>query len=484
MSHLLKENKIILIIFKLFVLSLIIFIFYNGLINYKGNKYLYILFSIVSNYLIIFSFRKKAIFFDTFFSLLLWLGFWFKLTVTISFTDGMFREGAGLFDYSSDQFNSVIIISMIAILAIILSGHVREFFFTYPNKIDIKIKYSNYYLKNRNLILLLFFILVTLIFTINSYFKIYQRGLVPIYEYNFIFSGIIKWLLLFGLSSIGCVILFIESDAYKKIFTLTGFLIVLETFMSSTSMLSRGMIFNSLAILYGIYKYSNKAEINFRLADFIKILLSIFILFYISAISVNQLRAKYFYVGKSFEKTQSVNEETKNEETKATNQIIRHNRELLYLIVNRWVGIDGVMSVDAKKEILNFSLLKDSFKERFSKNNPTFYENTFGLEEGMQDVIYKNVKGNTLPGIIAFLFYSGSYLFLFSSLIVLCFLASLIEIIAFKAGGKNLIFAALIAEIIAFRFIHFGYLPHQSYLLFGTIFLTLLMIFFFKKIFF
>ena len=72
------------------------------------------------------------------------------------------------------------------------------------------------------------------------------------------------------------------------------------------------------------------------------------------------------------------------------------------------------MSVVAKKEILNFSLLKDSFKERFSKDNLTFYESTFGLEEGMQDTIYKNAKGNTLPGIIAFLFYSGSYLFLFS----------------------------------------------------------------------
>ena len=51
MSHLLKENKIILIIFKLFVLSLIIFIFYNGLIKYKGNKYLYILFSLVIQHL-------------------------------------------------------------------------------------------------------------------------------------------------------------------------------------------------------------------------------------------------------------------------------------------------------------------------------------------------------------------------------------------------------------------------------------------------
>jgi len=32
----------------------------------------------------------------------------------------------------------------------------------------------------------------------------------------------------------------------------------------------------------------------------------------------------------------------------------------------------------------------------------------------------------------------------------------------------------LIGQVIAFRFIHFGYLPHQSYLLFGTILLTIM----------
>ena len=62
-------------------------------------------------------------FFETFFGLLLWLGFWFKLTCTISFTDGVFREGVGIFDYSKNSFNEVLIISQIAIFSFILSGY-------------------------------------------------------------------------------------------------------------------------------------------------------------------------------------------------------------------------------------------------------------------------------------------------------------------------------------------------------------------------
>ena len=86
---------------------------------------------------------------------------------------------------------------------------------------------------------------------------------------------------------------------------------------------------------------------------------------------------------------------------------------------------------------------------------------------------YDNVKGNTLPGVIAFMYYLGSYKLLFLSILLLSLLGSSIEFAAFKASSKNLIFSALIGQVIAFRFIHFGYLPSQSYLLFGSIFLTI-----------
>ena len=99
MSHLFKtKSKIIYKFFTLSVLIGISVLIYLGTLNYSSNKINYLSFSIISNFLILFAFRKDAIFFETFFSLLLWLGFWFKFTCTIVFTDGIFREGVGIFD--------------------------------------------------------------------------------------------------------------------------------------------------------------------------------------------------------------------------------------------------------------------------------------------------------------------------------------------------------------------------------------------------
>ena len=151
------------------------------------------------------------------------------------------------------------------------------------------------------------------------------------------------------------------------------------------------------------------------------------------------------------------------------------NSEILYLIVNRWVGIDGVMSVISKKDLLSVPFLATSFNERATKNTPTFYELTFGLEENkVSSQLYENVKGNTLPGLIAFSYYSGSYIILFLLIFFLSIFASYLEFMSFKLSFGNLILSSLIGQVIAFRFIHFGYLPHQTYLLFGTIVLTII----------
>ena len=147
MSHIFKKKyKNYFQLFKLIILILIISLFYLGFQNFLGNKLNYISFSIISNFLIFFAFRKNALFFETFFSLFLWLGFWFKFTVIISLTDGLFREGVGLFNYSPYSFNKTLLISQIGILAFILAGYFREFFlFNYPKKIDLKFSKYNFF---------------------------------------------------------------------------------------------------------------------------------------------------------------------------------------------------------------------------------------------------------------------------------------------------------------------------------------------------
>jgi hypothetical protein len=484
MSHLFKsKNKLVYKLFVLLIFSIIFILFCLGIQNYNANKINYVSFSIISNFLIFFAIRKNAIFFETFFSLLLWLGFWFKFSCTIVFTDGIFREGVGIFDYTNKSFDETLIVSQIGIIAFIFSGFFRQYFlFNYPKKLNFQNFKTNFFSLGRNNVWLIFIVFFILIAFCNFYFKIYQKGLLPIYEINFLISGIFKWLLLFGLSAISASLIFYEFNFYKKFFLISALIIFVETFFTSFSMLSRGMIFNALALLYGIYKFSKIVNEPNSLNYYIKSLIFIFILFYISVSSVNYIRANYFYVGKSVE---FVKEKKSLQKKYATSKEI--NSEILYLIINRWVGIDGVMSVISKKDLLSVPFLISSFSERATKNIPTFYELTFELEENqVSSQLYKNVKGNTLPGLIAFSYYSGSYSILFVLIFILSIFAAYIELISFKLSFGNMILSSLIGQVIAFRFIHFGYLPHQTYLLFGTIIITIILIyilsFFLKKI--
>ncbi|MDC6479634.1 hypothetical protein PQY92_01990 [Candidatus Pelagibacter sp.] len=485
MSHLFKKNY--KKIYKFFIISIffiIIALSYLGLQKYSGNKINYLSFTFISNFLILFATRKRTIFFETFFSLFLWLGFWFKFTCTIVFTDGVFREGVGIFDYSKESFDETLLISQIGILAFIISGFFREYFiFNYPRKLDIQNFKYNFFSFGRKNIWIFFIIFFIAIACLNFYFKIYQKGLMPIYEINFLISGIFKWLLLFGLSAFSANLIFYEFNFYKKFFFISLLIITIETFFTSFSMLSRGMIFNVLALLLGIYKLSNKANKPNDINYYIKSIIFVFILFYISISSVNYIRANYFYVGKSsifaVNKFSEVKEVKKDEDKKiqkkyATTKAI--NSEILYLIINRWVGIDGVMSIISKKDLLNTPFLLSSFNERASKDMPTFYELTFELKENkVSNELYENVKGNTLPGVLAFSYYSGSYYILFLIIFSISIFASCLEYLSFKFSSNNLILASLIGQVIAFRFAHFGYLPHQSYLLFGSIILTIIL---------
>jgi hypothetical protein len=95
----------------------------------------------------------------------------------------------------------------------------------------------------------------------------------------------------------------------------------------------------------------------------------------------------------------------------------------LSLIINRWVGLESMLAI-VSTDKLKFDLIFQSLKEKKIIDSDTFYETTFYLNYD-NDLITphhgKNVmfgekrilKGNTLPGIITFLFYSGfPFLFL------------------------------------------------------------------------
>lgn len=429
-----------------------------ALAKYPGQGHVYAAFTVLSSALLYSGFRKNAIFFDTFIGVFFWLGFWLKLTVRVAFMGGQFHEPVGNFDGTGAAFDRTLLVTSCGFLGLLVISYIRErFFFRYPEKISQSGHdgLRNFYQQYRKAVLVGFVFLVATIAATNAYFGIYQRGAVPRTSLPLGLGGIYSWLLLFGLASVSALILHFEYAIRKQATPLVAVLAIVETFLSNVSLLSRGMVLNSGALGYGVFRSAklNLTRSNLRLWATSGAVFAI--LFALSVVVVNHLRT-----GEA-------------------------NARVLYrmttpLFIDRWVGIEGVMAVTSYPE-RGWQLWQEAWEERHSPGRMSFYDTN------IIDSPYKNVDKTryhyvSLPGILAFCFYPGSFLFLFMSMFLLGAMAAAIEISVFRLGGGNIILCALLAQVVAYRYAHFGYAPSQSYLLFGALFLNLFLIYFSNKL--
>lgn len=465
MKQSLKENPVdALIKFARYgVAILILALTIASLFHYTGHLYVYLIFSVVSNALLYFGFRKNSIFFDTFIGIFFWLGFWLKLTIRVCFADGAFHEAVGDFDGTGAAFDHALWVTTCGMLGLIAASFVRErFIFQYASKSD---EFSQkgilaFYQANRNPILISYVVLFLIVALTNIYLGIYQRGAITQTTLPFGLNGIYKWLLLFGLASFSAVILRCELLIKEKASYLVVILSLSESFLTNVSMLSRGMILNVSALAYGMYKSMKKASVKITPRLLVTFFLTFSILFASSVVMVNYIRTN----GPNFFR-EGMNEGVNEGVSQAAP-----------LFIDRWVGIEGVMAV-ASNPKSGWNLWQEAWKERYSENTMSFFDkNLITSPYNQTDFTKKHYI--SLPGIMAFFFYPGSLAFLFGSMFLLGLLAALIEMSAYKLGGNNLILCALIGEVVAYRFASFGYVPAQSYLLFGTIFLNLIIIYF------
>jgi len=457
------------------VFSFILILFIYTLIEYQGSGYVYILFTLVSNVLLYFGFRKNALFFDTFIGIFFWLGFWLKFSYRIAFEHGHFLNHLGEFDGTGQSFDQVLLITTCGFVGLLIASCVREkFIFAYPEKLN-KIELNGLfqlYKNHRKLVLSLFVILFFTISFTNVYFGIYQRGTIPSLVLPYGGSGVYKWLLLFGCASFSALILHFEFVLNKKTSYLIVVISLFESFLTNVSLLSRGMILNVSALVYGVIislkVYSIKSSYKFLINSFFIFL----ILFVTSIFLVNQLRYNFI-------KLEAIETETVTVTVTSTG-LSSHQKTIVKLLLDRWVGIEGVMSISSYPK-KGWSLWHDAWQETFIYNKNSFYDQRI-IESRYNNQESVNKHSISLPGILAFCFYPGSFLFLFFCMFSLGLIAAFIEISIYKLGGKNLILCALLAQVVATRYAHFGYVPRQSFLLFGALYLNLFIFYFTNKL--
>jgi hypothetical protein len=458
--------------------ALVIILSVLAYLKYSGQGYIYVSFTVISNALLYFGFRRNAIFFDTFIGVFFWLGFWLKLTLRVAFLNGLFNQAVGDFDGSGAAFDQALLVSSCGLLGLLAVSFIRgKLVFNYPKKIDGLTQQGlfSFYQNHRKAVLTGFVVLFFIVAVTNAYLGIYQRGSITRTTLPFGLNGVYKWLLMFGLASFSALILRFEFEINKKTSFMVVILSLLESFVSNVSLLSRGMILNASALLYGVFTSLKLNSIKSSVRFFVATFLVFGALFVSSVYMVNYLRTTvYLDYLDSYASDSSIGDSSISElRMRETNAMTTP------LFVDRWVGMEGVMAVSSYPN-LGWDLWKTAWKETYNENETSFYDNNV-IESAYVNTDKTKHHFISLPGIIAFFFYPGSFLFLFASMFVLGAIAAAIEIAVYKLGGMNVILCALLAQVVAFRFASFGYVPAQSYLLFGTLFLNLFIIYFADK---
>lgn len=456
-------------VIKIIALILIIALSVFSLSFYIGNPIYYLLFTFSFTALLYLTCDENKSFFDLFIGFYLWLGFWLKYSLKILYHENQFGS-VGLFNMNSgEDHDRVLLICSVAALSLIAASLVRRrFLFSYSKMTSVNTftNTQSLYVRHKKIIVSLFVAAVIAVPALNAHFGIYQRGSIPRTMLPFGLNGIFTWLILFGLASVSCLVIDFEMKTKQKAQLWPVMIGFTEILFSNFSMLSRGMYLNGSALIFGInenfknLKIKERAKFNFILG------IVLVVLMVGSVLTVNYVRGNRFSA-------------ERHEDSFSRENFVKLVREARVLLIDRWVGIEGVMSV-SNYDKLGWSLMKTAWSEKYQDSGTSWYDVTF-IESSYKDADLTKHHFITLPGSIAFFFYPGSFLFLAVMMFGVGLIGAVVELFVYNFGGSNLVLCSLISQVVAYRFIHFGYVARQTYLLFGTITGNILIFYLFNK---
>jgi hypothetical protein len=251
--------------------------------------------------------------------------------------------------------------------------------------------------------------------------------------------------MVYGLAVVTSVLLYVDFLIYKnsKIFLLGIF----EAFFTQLNILSRTFILSIVVYLRGFLLLVDIKKMKYSNSFYIKVIFLFLIFFFVSIYSVNKFRNIKHY---------------DDDRYKPSITIVQTFSEILKLSINRWVGIDALLSVSQSK-MTNFDFFFLAWKEKVDNKKIPFYSENFNSKyHGHNDSAKNSSISIVTPGIVAFLYYSGSIIFVFFSILILILFCLFIEKLFYYFSCKNIILTNIIGYVLASRVVHFGYTPSNT----------------------
>ena len=437
---------------------------------YQGSKIIYLIYSLSSLCFFIYLTNPNSFYFENFLAFYFYLGYWLSFTIKISFFESNFvdfSDGFGNFDFLNKSFDKVLIICISSFLSIIFASYIRRKYCNYSILKYQNLDTTNLNKFNEKKLFLFLFIFILIICSINYYFSIFQRGGLSNPNINIFLVNFSKWFLTFGYITLFCFFLNYFKKIKKNNFSqFQIYIYLISEFLISLSILSRGLIFNGLSILWGL---KNTFQ-NISLKKFITPLIVLIFIFILNIFVVSDLRIKQI--------TKDVDLTTKIE----IKQKINDNRDffdkLTTVLISRLHGFEAIMAVEGNND-KSFNFFLKSLKTKTGPNEISFFDK---MKNDERQNTFSNIS-LTLPGLLAFLYFSGSVYFVIFILIILIITLGFVEKLVFNVTKGNIIFMSFIGNMIAYRLWHFGHNPSNTYLFILSIVLSCFFIIFLKKLF-
>jgi len=541
--HILKKPY--LIIFSL-IWSLL---FSVSLMKYQGSAFAFTLFSSSFLILLFLGFYKNRSYAFMYLAVFLWLGFWVKLVAHL-LLDYEYIEPIGVFSGSTGEWDQVLWVSTIACLGVIIGRFLYAILnFKVADDNQNNNVYPEWYPTIRIKVWALFIVIVILAAVSNAVLGINQIGLSPRTILPWPLNALISWIVSIG-GVMGLATLIWWDVSLKKGVYSSLFAIIIEAFISSISLFSRGVfIFHSIPQFIALYK--NKLLDNFSKKRLAIVGCCVLIFFVLSLAIVSVLRANFYSQDGITTTTKSqislnrlevlkggiarvkklirqggdhkahlaellieqeglqmkVSNSTsdfrlklikENEDTREIpdsindkNVIIDHQvqfdrinesvalKEFYYqltqgvflkvlaLSVDRWVGLEGVMAVVSYPN-KGRALIIDTFIEKRTPGEVTRYQE---IANSKYQWVDSNVwQFASLPGAVAFLYFSGSFWIILFGMILFAFLVQFLEFLIYK-GTRNPILCSLLGVSLANYVAQFGIAPAQ-----GSVYLLMIFV--------
>ncbi len=482
------------------------YLFVNSLNKLNDNFILYSIFFLLSTVNVLNVICFKSSLFEKFLNFYMWLGYFFFYSIHVIYFNETYNFPTGDFNFkSSDQREELYYVLIVFNFAILFTNIISNKYINYTYT-KSKTKFNNFFNNNINIFLILLFLLIIFISFSNIYLKYFDYYYFFKSKNPFFIDAFFKWFFLFGFSSIMCV--FLNLNETKKIIIKLFIISSIQEYLFFFSILSRGCIFNSLAILIALFLKCNLLNEKLSFQTFLALFLLIFTLFIINFYTLIDLRGgdneEYF---KKYRSNSKFNSPINNFNTirplqvkfpnfkefnfvKIKNENINSNnnteksffqdfkpkmKRILFSVKNRVFGIDSLMVVVGHKD-KNLNFFINSLKEKFQPGKSSYFDKL-----RFNKILNQNSGNLTVPGFLAFTYYSGSLLFVFILTILVIFICNIIEKINVTLNN-NIFFSALISQILAYRVWHFGYAPLNSYKIYFAIIGTILFIYIFQKV--